>query len=86
MNATLTIDGKDVCTMEDLGDGSQPKFTAINKPLFELWEIVVKDLPVMFVDAYQCDMKIDNAMFIDILHYSLVNKTEFNLLKSAQQI
>ncbi len=80
MIATLMINEKEVCTMRDLGDGSQPVFDIHEQELFNELSHDIEALPVMFVEQYGCELKIDMCMFIDLLHYALESKTAFKLL------
>lgn len=80
MNATLVIDNVSVCVMNDIGEGSQPSFDIIDQNLFNQLQAKIEELPEIFVEQYECELKIDLCMFIDILHYALESKTEFKLL------
>ncbi len=83
MSATLLINEKEVCDLYDIGDGSQPKLTAKNEVLFNQLNRKIHELPELFIEEYGCELKIDMPLFIDMLHYALVNKTEFKLLSQA---
>lgn len=80
MKCTLLINNFPVCKMDDRGDGSEPMFEVINKPLFQQWEKALESCPPVYVPQYEMDLTLDKGMFIDLLHYAMVNNKKFNLL------
>lgn len=84
MSATFQINGIDVATFEDKGDGSAPGYCIYCNPdalkLAAEFDSDIEMLPELFIEQYGMNIKIDIPMFIDMLHAAIVNKTEFKLL------
>lgn len=80
MTCDLLINNFPVCRMRDKGDGSEPSFDIFNHKLYSEWEFNLSTLPPVYIAEYDMYLEISKCMFIDLLHASLVNKTNFKLL------
>lgn len=90
MTAKFWIDNVHVADFEDKGDGGQP-FLYINTDseslrLFAKFDVGIESLPLLYVEKYDMEIKIDQYMFIDLLHAAIVNKTAFKLLGPTQTL
>ncbi len=84
MYAKFFINDIFVAHFIDKGDGSQPdfKFTIHPqaKPLFNELKSRLETLPEVFIEEVGMELKIDEYLFIDLLHAAIINKQEFKLL------
>lgn len=84
MSCTLLINDIEVADFEDKGDGSEPMFyislTPPGRDLFLEWEAELEKLPPVYYAQHGQHLKVDKAMFIDLLHYALQTRTDFKLL------
>ncbi len=82
--AKFWIVGVMIGEIYDKGDGSEPTFVLSKsigaKILYNKFISEIETLPEMYIEQVDMEIKIDQYLFIDLLHDSIVTKTEFKLL------
>jgi hypothetical protein len=83
MTAKFWINNIYVADFTDRGDGSQPTFRFTihpeAKPLFNVMKEKLEKLPEATIEGMQ--VKIDESLFIDLLHSAILENRKFTLLK-----
>lgn len=84
MSAKFHINNVYVADFIDKGDGSQPSFYFTIHPeakkLFNEMKAKIEELPPVYIAAYDMELKIDEYLFIDLIHAAIVEKKPFKLL------
>lgn len=87
MSAKFWINDVHVADFEDRGDGGEPLlYINMNPEALKLaahFDAAIEQLPPIYHKKYDQWMKIDQYMFIDMLHLALETKSEFKLLEAA---
>lgn len=77
--ADLYVDGKWILTIDDAGDGGEAKFYIEDFELVEAFDALLESLPELYNEKFDVKMKVDRTMFIDLLHFSIVEKRPFSM-------
>lgn len=84
MTAKFWINDVFVADFEDKGDGGEPfLYINMNSEAMQLaaqFDSAIEGLPKIYIQYLDTEIKIDQYLFIDLLHAAIADKTEFKLL------